>query len=236
MALEDVKERLKEQALATLQRVRESSAWIQFMEKYQDLGPGAQKAVLAGGSFVLALILFLLPWTFFSSSQNTMGDFEAKKQLMRELFHVSRAASALPMTPQAMTPGDLRSAVQNVLSTERPLLLPEQTLSVTDFDNVTAGSSALPKGLTQKGVIVNLSRLNLDQVVKIGTRLQALRSTAKMVATKIQSTAADPHYFDATFKIVAFNLPAEPAPKTAPGKAGAKPTAKPTAAAGKDEE
>ncbi len=219
MALDDIKDRLREQVQTTIARIEESAAWAQLMERYQGLTPNAQKLSLAGVGAAAAFVLFMFPWIFFSGSQTSLTEFEDKKQLIRDLFRYSHAASTMPMAPLPVSAGDLHNAIQGVLSNQSPSLLPEQTVAITDFDNSKAKSAGLPQGLTQNGVMVSLSRLNLDQLVKIGSQLQDLRPTVKMVGLKVQATPADPHYFDVTFKMVAFNLPPIDLPK--PGAKGA---------------
>ena len=218
MALDEIKERVREQVQSLAARIQESAAWAQLMERYQSLTPNAQKLSLAGAGAASALLLFMLPWIFFSSSQTSMTEFEDKKQLIRDVYRYSQAASSLPIAPMPVSAGDLHNAIQGVIANQSPSLLPEQTVAITDFDNSKAKSAALPQGLTQNGVMVSLSRLNVDQVVKIGGQLQDLRPTVKMVGLKVQATTADSHYFDVTFKMVAFNLPPVDLPK--PGAKG----------------
>lgn len=232
MALDDLKDRLREQGTALLARIQESSVYNELNEKFLDLNPNAQKAALALSGVIFALFLFLFPWIFFSSSQDQMAAFEDKKQMLRELFRTSRTAASLPPTPGVISPSELRMAISGVLSTEKPPVLQEQQLSISDFDNEKISSSALPKGLTQKGVIVMLSKLTVDQIVKVGGRLQSLRPTAKLVGVKAQASAQDPHYFDVSFKVVGFNLP-QPA---VPAAKGAKPGAKASESAGAKKE
>lgn len=230
MALEDIKEQLREQLQTLAARVQESPAWQEAMERYQSLTPTAQKGVLGGIGALAALILFLIPYLFFAASQSTLAEFEEKKQLIRELYRYSHAATTMGPAPMPVSAGELRNAIQGVLASQSPPLLPEQTLGINDFDNSKAKSAALPMGLTQSGVAVSLSRLNLDQVVKVGAALQDLRPTAKVIGVKVQATAADPHYFDVTYKLVAFNLPVEPVAAPAGKPGAAKPGAKPPGA------
>ena len=227
MAASDVKDRIRESFAAGLTRIQESPAWHQLMERYQGLSQTGQRIALAVTGVLLALLMFLLPWTFFSSSQDRVADFEDKKKMIRDMFRYSHEASTLPRAPEALGPARLRSIVQTALSGVRPTLLPEQTAAIEDIDNAAAKSEALPKALTQKGVVVPLTRLNLDQVVTIGTKLKELVPTVKLVGLRVQANQPDPHYFDASFKLVAFELPAEAPPKGAPGKPGVKPPPKP---------
>ena len=68
-------------------------------------------------------------------------------------------------------------------------------------------SSWIPKSLEQNGVSVAVKKLNLSQIVDIGQKLQRINTTAKMVGIQVVAQAADPHYFDVVYKLVAFNLP-----------------------------
>lgn len=216
MAFEDLKEQAREQLTTLVARIQESSAWNEIVERYLDLNPPVQKAVLALSGALAALILFMLPYMFFSSSQDNMSYFEDKKQTMRELYQVSRAVNVLPPAPPPMTLEDLRNSVQSILNTERPPLLPEQIVSVVDYDNTKTAGATLPRSLSQQGVAVNLSRLNVDQITRLSGRLQSMRSTLKVTGIKIQASAQDPHYFDVSYRLVAFGIPAAPAATPAP--------------------
>ena len=208
MNLDDLKERFREQYQAISSRVQESTAWNQMVEKYQDLSPQAQKAAIALVSLVFALIILSVPYSFYSSSQDEVDQFEDKKQLMRDLFHVSRKVNSLPVAPPTMSTPELQASVQNELSVAH--LQPDQILSVSEFDNTPHASPTLPKGLTQKGVIANLHKLNLSQMVDLGSHLQSIRPTVKLVGVEVTANRDDAHYFDVVYKLVTFALPIDP--------------------------
>ncbi len=197
-------------------RIQETPAWNRAVEKYQDLGPNAQKATLAGASLLAVLILFLIPWAFFSSSMDSLTDFENKKTEIRSLYRVSRAASALPPSQPPITSAELRSKVQSLLDSERPSLVPEQRLSTLDFE--AAKTPDLPVGLDKIGLMVSLGKLNLNQIVTISSHLDQLHPAVKMTGMKISASMPDPHYFDVTYKLVASNLPPVLMPTDTKGK------------------
>jgi hypothetical protein len=219
MNLDDLKDRLRE----ALQSLKESQVWLQITEAYDNLPPTGQKATLAGVGALLALILFLIPYSFYSSSQDQIVEFEDKKQLMRDLYRVTRSVNSLPPAPPAISTQELRTQIQTELTAGG--IAPENIGAMMDFDNTDAKSTALPKNLQQPGVSINVKKLNLQQVVDIGQRLMRIRPTAKMVGLEVKAQSPDPHYFDVTYKIVAFNLP--PDPGSAPagkGNVRARPT------------
>lgn len=225
MNFEDIKERIKELFQSITGRIAESSAWQQLSEKYADLPPQGQKAALSGAAFIGALLLISVPYLFYASSASQLDDFEGKKTMMREFFRINREANSLPPPPVAISANDLRNRIQNEITLAQ--LQPEQNGGITDFDNKAKASSWIPKTLQQSGVAVTLKKLNLQQIVDIGQKLQNIQPTAKMIGLEVHAQREDPHYFDVTYKLVAFSLPPEPGSKDA--KAGAKPGEKPGA-------
>ena len=221
MAMEDVRDSLKENLKVVLGRVQESSAWIQLSEKFYGLSPIAQKGVVAGASLLGLVLLLLIPGIYFSSASSTIGDFESKRQLIRELYQVSHQAAAINGVSSTISAADLQSRAQNVIS--QATLQPEQILAVTAIPDVDVPGIA--KSLERAGVNVMLSKLNLTQVIDIGYKLQTLNSNARMVGLDIKASASDHHYFDVTYKVVAFSPKPEalPGAKGAGGKGAAKP-------------
>ncbi len=208
MAFEDVKDNVKEQVKAIWARVRESDAYLQLNERYQSLSPNGQKAALAGGVAVAFLIVMAIPWTFYSGSKTSIEEYEAKRDVVRELFKVNREASGLPPAPPPIAASELESMARQTLTTAR--LVPEQIVSVTESP---ANVSGIAKTIDQTGIAVSLAKLNLKQIVEIGSELQGMQSTARMMGLEVKANAADSRYYDVVYKIVAFAAKPEVAPK-----------------------
>lgn len=223
MNWDEIKERLQEQFNALAAKIQENQAAQKLIERYQDLSPELQKAVLFGLGSLVALILFLFPWMFYSGSITQLDEFEEKKQVIRDAFHYGRMAAILPPAPPATSTIELQDSINTLLKGQQPQLLPDQIVSITPFDNFAAKSPALPINLLQSGLAISLSRLNLKQIVDIATQIQELRSTAKMVGLKVKATEENPHYFDVTIKMVLFNLPEDPSAKLPAKPPGFKP-------------
>jgi len=224
MNFDDLKDQLREAFQNFMAKVQESTAWIQLEEKFQNLSPNAQKGVLAGAGSFVALILLAIPWSYYSSSQEFLAEYDEKKQLIRELFRVSRASSILQNAPPAVSVPQLQSDIQNRLSAAQ--LQPDQIRGVTEFDNAgPQASPSIPKNVIQKGVQVSLAKLNLRQLVDLGFQMQSVHPNAKMVSLEVSASHEDPHYFDVVYRIIGFSLPAEPQKGPPPGGArgGAKP-------------
>lgn len=233
MALEDLKDQLNERAQAYWSRIQESSLYIRLHEKYADLNPTSQRLVLAVGSILLVLFTLMIPWSYISSSQQSVADFEANKAILRDLFRVSRASAELASAPPQLDPSTLSSQATAQLQTMN--LQAEQIAGVTVVDNAQGGPKlpGVPNAVQQKGIEVRLKKLNLRQVIEIGYQLLTLQRTGlKMTGLTVTASSPDPHYFDAMYRIISFSLPTPVEPvKPAAGKRGARPSKK-----AKDEE
>ena len=216
MALAEIKERFREEFQTLLGRVQESSAWNQLTEKYQDLSPNAQKAVLAGVAFLFVFLVLMFPWYFYSSSNDQLAQVDEKKGLIREAFRVARADRALPPLPHMLGSGELRSSAEQAINGMN--LQPDQRGLVQDFQNKSA--PGLPKVLEQNGLSISVNKLNLKQVTELGSKLQGIAPTVKTVGFEIRANKSDNHYFDVTYRLVAFALPPEAPAKGPKGKKG----------------
>jgi hypothetical protein len=213
MILDDLRDQLGERWQAALGQAQESSIYISLREKYDNLAPPMQKLTLFLGSVVMVFLLFLIPWSYISSGNTSLEDFENKKTTIRELFRVSRYSGELASAPPNTPPSVLQSRAQSELQQAR--LQPEQIKSVEEFDNSGPQASAIiPKSVIQKGIKVSLSKLNLRQVIALGSQLQTLERGVKMVGMDVMATSEDPHFFDVTYKLVTFTLPVEATPET----------------------
>jgi type II secretory pathway component PulM len=175
MAFEDLKDQLSERAQGYWSRIQESSIYIQLHEKYADLSPTSQKIVLGIGSLVLIFFTLMIPWSYISSSQQSIADFEANKTLLRDLFRVSRASAELEGAPPQVDPNALATRAQSQLGTMS--LQAEQIEKVIAVDNALGGPGipGVPKAVQQKGIEVTLRKLNVRQVIEIGYQLLTLQ-------------------------------------------------------------
>ncbi len=208
MALADIRDNLRDQMRAVAARVRETDVWLQMNEKYQSLSPAGQKASIAGVSLLFLLLVMAVPWSFYSSSRTSVEDFDSKRSTVRELFRVNREAASLPPSPPPVTGTELQNNARGALTAAR--LQPEQISAVTETASALA---TIPKSIDQSGIQVSLSKLNLRQIVDIGHDLQNLQGatgTSRMTGLEIRANVADPKYYDAIYRIVAFSAKPEP--------------------------
>lgn len=214
MIIDDIKDQLAERAQALWSRVQESSAYIQLRERFENLSPNAQKGVLIGGAAFLVFIVISIPWSYFSSSSDYVTEFEEKRELIRELYQVNREATAVSTGMDPLDGSGLRDRAQNVLTESR--IGAEQNLGVSDYPvGKPPADPSIPASVVQKGAEVKVAKLNLQQIVDIGYKLQTIHPSVKMTGLEVEANREDPHYFNVIYKIVTFAIPvqAPPAPK-----------------------
>lgn len=231
MAFEDLREKVAESWAITWNRFLESSTGARLAEGYENLPPAGQKGVLVGAATLGAMILLLIPWSWFSASSEKIQIFEETQMTIQDLFSTYRDSGELRAGAVAIDQGALIATIQNQLPTVR--LSPEQIKSVQAYDNKAAGKKipGVPDSVNQAGAEVRVAGLNLTQVVDVAQMIMASEPAAKLVGMDVTAAADDPRYFDVVYKVVAFSVP-EPPPPAAKPRGGSR---TPRAGAGGDE-
>ena len=103
---------------------------------------------------------------------------------------------------QPPTGSQLVLTIQTSLQNAR--LLPEQIVGVT---NTQAEGRLIPQSLLADVVEVKLAKLNLRQIVDIGTQLTNLSPTLKIKDLLINANPELAGYFDVNYKIYALKVP-----------------------------
>lgn len=201
-AMDDLKERLSSDLKSVLERVQESSLFIQIREKYENLTPPKQKLSIIVISLTLVYLVFSIPFSYYSVSNEHVAAFEDKRQLIRDMLKVARDSKDLPNIAIPPDLATLRSQIQGLLESDR--LVPTQIVSV---ENAVTTSKLIPNNLSQGSVNVNLSQLNLRQVVEIGHQLQSINQSIKMTDLDIRANSKDSRYFDVIYKLVVLAIP-----------------------------
>ncbi len=207
MIIDDLKEQLVDKVSQVWGQIQESPTFTNVKEKYDSLSPSGQKLSLFGLVLLGLLVILSVPMGYYDSASTNLEQFEAKKSLIRELFHLQHATSDLPPLPMAVTSADLAAQARAKLEGAR--LQSEQIKSVQPYDKPVVG---INKPILQNAIEVSLQKLNLTQVKDIGVLLQNLPNV-KMISLNIE--ASEPslpgiHYFNAIYRLTNFSLPAEP--------------------------
>ncbi len=208
MTLDELKERLASEGKQAWEKVRESSAYNQLRDRYDNLTPIKQKMAIIGSVALIALLILSVPYTSYTLAQENIGLFEEKRSVIRELLKVSREASEIPNIPEPPAMESLKEMADNQIKNAN--LTPEQIRSVSV---VSADSKLVPANLSSGALEVSLAKLNLRQVIDLGYQLQSINPSVKMQDLHITASLDNTHYFDAIYKLVALAVPSAPAPE-----------------------
>ncbi len=207
MIIADLKEQLVEKLTQVWGQIQENPSYTNIKEKYDALSPNGQKLSLLGLVTLVLLIILSVPMGYYSSASSNLDQFEFKKGLIRELFHLQHATSELPPLPMTVSAMDLAAQARAKLEGAR--LQGEQIKSIQPYDKALPG---INKPILQNAIEVSLKKLNLTQVKDIGVLLQNLPNVKLIALNIVASEPALPgiHYFDASYRLTNFSLPAEP--------------------------
>ncbi|MEQ1723708.1 MAG: hypothetical protein ABL930_11070 [Pseudobdellovibrio sp.] len=216
--LDNLKEQLKALGAKIGQQVQESPAYAQAQDRYENLSPSGQKLVQAGGVLLILFMFLFIPLSNLSDSQSTLSLFEEKRSLIRDLFKTYRESSATPSIATPPTYEILRSNVESIIA--RAELTPEQNLGSIE---ITAEGKLIPQSLVTHALQIKLSKLNLKQIVDIGSGLVGISDSVKMKDMQITANSQDTRYFDVSYKLYSLKVPApqvEAPPETPETKKG----------------
>ncbi|MCB0364346.1 MAG: hypothetical protein H6624_01075 [Bdellovibrionaceae bacterium] len=202
--LDDLKDKFTETFNQVKDTVEESSLYNTLRERYETLPSNGQRAIVIGSITFVVLIFLSIPWSFLSSSSNYVTEFEDSRALIRGLLKTRSLSKGAPL-PKGMSSGEIESKAKGMLSTAG--LLDSQIGSSMQLPEGDPGSRLAPPNVQQQGVRLELKQLNLRQIIDIGYQLQNLDASVKMTGMEVHATAEDPHYFNATFKLISFSLP-----------------------------
>ena len=204
-ALDTITEQFKSTATRLGHKIQESAAYTQLQERYQSLEPRAQKITLVSAIAVGLFILLFYPLSLFFSSQSSMTNYEEKRALMRDLFRTYRESSvqaSIVMPPPFET---LKAAVNSII--QGASLLPEHTVGVIES---SSEGKLIPASLVTHVLDVKLAKLNIKQIVDIGSSIAGISESVKMKDLIIIAHPADTRYYDVIFKLYSLNVPAPP--------------------------
>ncbi len=206
MNLDSLKEQLMDRWNTIWERIRDSDAYIQLRERYQNLSPSMQKIVTASGIGFVILFILLIPYSFLSTSWESVDTFENNVRLIRDFYRVQRELASTPMVPETPSAGDIGTQVSGILN--QVGLSPEQINGPREITPEREANNALqPVGISEHGVEVTLMKLNVKQVSEIGTRLSQLGQGLQLTSLDMKANGENDHYYDVIFRVTGFSIP-----------------------------
>ena len=208
MALDNLIEQTKERLTELKDQIQESQTYNNLKEKYDNLSPKAQTGLIVGFFTFISLVFASIPYSHFSNSGTYTQAFKEDRQLLREILRASVHAEDAPT--QAPPPiNQIISSIRGRLGNAR--LLDEQIIAVSAMDASTIGRSLVPEGINQEGILVELKQLNIRQVNEIGVMIKGVHPAVRMAGLEMKANSEDPEYYDVSFKLISYSLPASEA-------------------------
>lgn len=202
MNFDDLKDRIKNSVQNLLEKIQESSLYLQLRDRYENLSPAGQKITLWSSVALFVLILVSLPLKNFNTSRESVSEFQERRDLIRQLYKVTQEASSSPNIPPAPDVTALRSRIQSELQLAQ--LLPEQ---INEADVNMEPSNLIPEKWLEAIIKVSLSKLNLRQIVDLGYQLSSLSPAVKMKDLDMHANPTDTRYYDVVYKLAVLRVP-----------------------------
>lgn len=208
--MDNLTEQLKTIGTGIGQKIQDSPLYAQAMDRYENMSPLAQKIFILSSILVVLFSLFFIPMSNFSNSQLSLSNFEEKRNLIRELYKTYRESSTVPQIEVPPSYENLRSSIDAIISQAQ--LIPEQNLGMIE---VAPEGRLIPANLVSNVLQLKLAKLNLKQIVDIGTSILALSNSVKMKDLFITANKQDTRYYDVTYMMYSLKVP-ERAPEPPP--------------------
>lgn len=216
MTVEDLFEQIQSALQPVLDKVQETPTYNQLKDRFDGLSLTGQRGVVAAAIIFSFLIVLSIPYGWYSDSETTVEEFNLRRETLRDLFRTSKELSDTPSIPVAPSAEALRMDLENRL---RELdVLPEQIINVSA--NESSSSRLIPHQRSSGGLTAQLKKLNLDQIVHIGTALSQMGVAVKLTGLRIEANAEEAGYFDATYTVATLDVPDLNSPEESSSKKG----------------
>lgn len=217
MTLDDLKDQLLTSARRIGERVQDTPAYAQLKDRFDGLTPPMQRLSVLLVVLVAFLMVLMLPWSWYGETQDVVTTFEERRNVIRELLKVSREAGDVPDIPMAPPIDTMRGDIQSRL--KEASLIEEQ---IKGIDASTQPSKLIPQDKTEGSLSISLSKLNVRQVVQVGSMLSRLSPSVKVTDLEMLANREDGRYFDVIFRLTSLAVPdlSAPPPEPEPPKKG----------------
>lgn len=202
MRFEEIKEQAIDSAKFYWEKIKESPAFIQAQEKYEELNPNIQKLIKYGAAFFIVYFIFSFPLAWRNQANENLDKYQKNRDLIEDLLNVQVEAQNAPNVNTNVSSGQLQSQATEVL--DKSGLAKEQITANTLVTSAQRQFSFIPKEINYVGVQIALSKLNLTQILDIGTKLQNVNNSAKLIELDMSANKDDNHYYDVTFLLASF--------------------------------
>lgn len=202
MTSTELKEKILTELSQIYDRIQNSPAFIHSKDRYENLSPLSQKALIYGSSLFLIIFVFSIPWGFLSLSWEYLEEFEQKKNLTYELEKIKVDGALAPLIPPSPNSEAIKKRISDFIKDNN---IPQELVKSNAI--VSVSSPLFPDKFTDGAVQLEIQKLNLKQIVDITHAASSLGATVKLKDLIIRSNSQDPKYLDLKVSFFALSLP-----------------------------
>lgn len=202
MNLDDIKDILKNESKATWDRIQETSFYNNLKDRFDSLNSSAQKLIISSTLFFIILGLFSIPWSYYSTSTESVENFENQRQLIRDMLKVTRESNDAPDIPIPPPIENLKTKINSLITSAG--LVDTQIGSV---EIVTEASNLIPAQFNNGLLKITLKMLNLNQIIDFGYQFQTINNSVKLKDLILEPNSENTKYFDAIYKMAVLSPP-----------------------------
>ena len=202
MNLSSIKDFFMDMCKAIYDRLR-SSVFIHWLrEKYNGLN-GIQRKIIFSTLFILLVggVLYY-PASFLYSSWEYIRSSRDKKQLIRQMNHLSFALRS-GSTFARPVHGNLKVFIQRQVS--RWSLVKGQITQIKEIKSTSSGVNVEGLLTTSRLVEIQMGNLNLKEIVQYAKRLEGLSPYLKLIKLKMEEDKEEQNYFDVAYTLAFFD-------------------------------
>lgn len=204
MIIDDIRDKFIEVFGQVRSGIEESDAYNQLRERYDSLPPAGQIATLSGAALLMLFLALQVPFVFYSTSSDYLAMVDENRDLVLDFYRAKREKDLLPPSSNSMGLSEIEARARRIVKESR--IQESQLTSIMPLAGNLNGKalSVIPKGLSSEGIEIQLSNLNLTQVVDYGYQLTQIGPGVFISGLEVKPGAEPGNYFDAKFRVVSF--------------------------------
>lgn len=203
MNFDDLKDQLLEHWERFRNRILDDPSFNSLRERFETLPSTSQKAIIAVSFLLFFLITIYIPYSYFQTAREYQEKYTTYRSTIRELLKVGKADSSRALYTQKGNLELLKSRLSSSLNNFN--LMNDQILGV-ELSSETANSLAHAP-VQEEVFLLKLKKLNLDQVLQIGSDLIRNFNDLKMTGLNVAADKDSAGYFNTEFRLSKFYLP-----------------------------
>lgn len=192
----DLWERLKS-------RVLEDPYFNSLKEHYETLPSTAQKSILIGTTLLFFLFLIYIPFGYFQAANEYEEKYNTYRSALRDLLKTGKPDQVNALSTQR---GDLEGLKSRIANKLNNFNLMNGQIQPVEVLQESTGSLARPP-IQEEVFLIKLNKLNLDQILQIGSDINRSFSDLKMTGISLTADKEKADYFNTEYRLSKFYLP-----------------------------